>query len=82
MVPCGGSTSDPHHDQGASAPGGTYIAMVGRKKDGGFSHYTVSFVGPDNRADKAKRLGSAKALEAAKEIAQQHADKAASEAAE
>jgi hypothetical protein len=73
MVPCGGSASDDHINQSASVPGGTYLAMVVRE-GGDFSHYAVSFVGPDN---KAKRIGSAKAWETAHQIAQTHTDKTA-----
>jgi hypothetical protein len=78
LVPCNGSPSDNHSNCSApAAGGGTYLAMVTRKRDGAFSHYSVSLVGPDGDASKAKHLGSAKALEAAQAIAQQHAEAAA-----
>jgi len=73
VVPCGSSPNDDHSNRCAAAPGGTYAAMVVRKDDGAFSHYSVSFVVDDKKDGKFNYLGSAKSLEMAKEIARQHA---------
>jgi hypothetical protein len=79
MVPCGSSPDDSYSNHSAAGPGGIYTAMVNRK-DCVFTHYSVSFVRPDKKGDKVEYLGSAKALETAKQIAQQHADTAKAEA--
>jgi ParB-like chromosome segregation protein Spo0J len=81
VVPCGSSPNDDHSHRCAPAPGGTYAAMVVRKDDGVFSHYSVSFVVDDKKGGKFNYLGSAKSLEMAKEIARQHAATASVKAA-
>jgi ParB-like chromosome segregation protein Spo0J len=68
----------------ADSPDGGAYAIQPHSSDGGsvISHYVVSFKSPDTHSwDSAKVIGRAKALDTAKEIARQHADKLNAQAA-